>query len=554
MQHKAVPVVGVKTSGLPEGQFTGWGAVFDNVDAHGDVIRRGAFDQSIKSGQVTPLLWEHQASDPRSYVGEILDAKETDEGLQITGQFDLDSEFGQAAYRAVKSRRVTGLSIGYRVRNSTKNAAGVTELTDIDLAEISVVSRPANDRALITATKSVERRESLRDAIALAQIQTKAGKNMTEDRFHEERTALLTKAREIAEVAKELDRDLTDTEATEIKSLMSKADEAKAMSEGAARSEAVFSALNAMAASGSHSPAASTTGLTGDRLAFTKATADKLTAKILGENGEKAIAPSGSAITGQEFQADPVALGRPALSLLQILPVTRHSSPNFAYLRQNVRDNKAAIVPEGTVKPTSVFSVERVEAALAVIAHLSEGLPKYWLEDAPAVSAWLTSELTTGLAAAVEAMALATINATSGVQTNAYATSALATLRTSVTKLELQGLTPAAFIVGPNSWQQIELAVSSTNAVEHLGLPYDPATRRLFGVPVVVSNIQAADTAHTLATGSVGLDTDTSGVSVSWSENSNSDDWSKNLIRARVEGRYAASVFQPLGVVKSALK
>ena len=33
------------------------------------------------------------------------------------------------------------------------------------------------------------------------------------------------------------------------------------------------------------------------------------------------------------------------------------------------------------------------------------------------------------------------------------------------------------------------------------------------------------------------VDTDTIGVGVQWSENSNSDDFSKNLIRARCEGR-----------------
>lgn len=52
-----------------------------------------------------------------------------------------------------------------------------------------------------------------------------------------------------------------------------------------------------------------------------------------------------------------------------------------------------------------------------------------------------------------------------------------------------------------------------------------------------------------LATDAVALDTDSSGVQVAWSETSNSDDWSKNMIRARCEGRYATSVFSPLGIV-----
>ena len=66
---------------------------------------------------------------------------------------------------------------------------------------------------------------------------------------------------------------------------------------------------------------------------------------------------------------------------------------------------------------------------------------------------------------------------------------------------------------------------------------------------MVVSIAQAVGVAHALASGAVALDTDTSGVQIAWSETSNADDWSKNLIRSRCEGRYATSVFAPLGVV-----
>jgi hypothetical protein len=85
-----------------------------------------------------------------------------------------------------------------------------------------------------------------------------------------------------------------------------------------------------------------------------------------------------------------------------------------------------------------------------------------------------------------------------------------------------------------------------------MNLPYDPASRRLYGVPVAVTNGQTAGVSHTLATGAAGLDTDGQ-AAVQWSETSNADDWSKNLIRARCEGRFATSVFAPLGVVRGEL-
>ncbi len=150
-------------------------------------------------------------------------------------------------------------------------------------------------------------------------------------------------------------------------------------------------------------------------------------------------------------------------------------------------------------------------------------------------------------------MALADVVATSGIQSNSYSTSVLQTLHKSVTKLESNGYPPATFVLHPTDWETTELAVASVNAIEHMSLPFDPVARRLWGIPITVTNAQTAGVAHTLAQGAVGLNTDTQGVQIAWSETSNADDWSRNLIRARCAGRYATSVFQPLGVVQSDL-
>ena len=128
-------------------------------------------------------------------------------------------------------------------------------------------------------------------------------------------------------------------------------------------------------------------------------------------------------------------LGRVAQGLLEVLPTQAHSQPEYAYLRQTTRTNNAAVVPEGTVKPTSVYSVVRVEQSLVVVAHLSEGIPRYWLLDWVALEQFVDNELTFGLQLAVEAKVLTDINATSGTQTQSYATSVLPTLRKGLTKL-----------------------------------------------------------------------------------------------------------------------
>jgi hypothetical protein len=42
--------------------------------------------------------------------------------------------------------------------------------------------------------------------------------------------------------------------------------------------------------------------------------------------GTKALAPSGAAVVDQGFRPDPIALGKPAHSLLDVLPVQAHDT------------------------------------------------------------------------------------------------------------------------------------------------------------------------------------------------------------------------------------
>ena len=154
-----------------------------------------------------------------------------------------------------------------------------------------------------------------------------------------------------------------------------------------------------------------------------------------------------------------------------------------------------------------------------------------------------------GLQAAVEAKVLADVNGTSGIQSQTYATSVLTTLRKGITRLEVAGYSPAAFALHPTDFEGVELALSAQNAIEHLGLPYNPANRQLYGVPVVTANAQAAGVGHVFATDSVALDTGTRGVDVQYSENATADSFGKNLVFDRCERRYVTSVFSPLGVV-----
>ena len=85
-----------------------------------------------------------------------------------------------------------------------------------------------------------------------------------------------------------------------------------------------------------------------------------------------------------------------------------------------MRTNNAAVVAEGATKPTSIYCVTRIEGALVVVAHLSEGIPRFWLLDNSALETFVDNELQYGLQVAVEAKVLADVNGTSGIQTQTY--------------------------------------------------------------------------------------------------------------------------------------
>ncbi len=141
------------------GLFSGYGSVFGNVDSYGEIVAPGAFLDSIEEtkakGRTFPVLWQHRTGEP---IGDwdISSIKEDDHGLFGTGNLWLgDAPYANIALRGMKSKAVTGLSIGYYVRESSYDEkVGVRTLTKLDLVEISIVTTPANDDARVDAIKS----------------------------------------------------------------------------------------------------------------------------------------------------------------------------------------------------------------------------------------------------------------------------------------------------------------------------------------------------------------------------------------------------------------
>lgn len=164
--------------------FTGYGSVFSTIDQGGDIVVPGAFEKSLtkwkSNGRQVPVLWQHKTDEP---IGSWPELKEDDHGL--LGNAELwtdDAPYARIAHKGMKTKTITGLSIGYRVkREEYDKKAGANRLIELDLVEISVVTNPMHDDARIDSVKSMieagrmptlrEFEEFLRDAGGFSKAQ-----------------------------------------------------------------------------------------------------------------------------------------------------------------------------------------------------------------------------------------------------------------------------------------------------------------------------------------------------------------------------------------------
>lgn len=157
--------------------FTGYGAVFKNVDSYGDVIDPGAFanylaDVKAKKRPWPAMLSQHGAwgmtAEDITPVGIWTELSEDGHGLKVSGKL-ADTPRGQELYALMKMTpraAIDGLSIGYIAKEwepASKPSEPKRRLKRIDLVEISPVTFPANGKARVGGVKSIEDLATVRE-------------------------------------------------------------------------------------------------------------------------------------------------------------------------------------------------------------------------------------------------------------------------------------------------------------------------------------------------------------------------------------------------------
>lgn len=175
-QECRLEIKSAQTASSEEGMtFSGYGAVFGNVDSYNDVIDKGAFANTIKSfkesGKWPAMLSQHggwlSSAQDMTPVGVWTEMKEDDHGLYVEGKL-ADTPRGRELYELMKMTprpAIDGMSIGYFVTDSSDEKKGdelIRHIKGIDLVELSLVTFPANKEARVADVKSEEL--TIRDA------------------------------------------------------------------------------------------------------------------------------------------------------------------------------------------------------------------------------------------------------------------------------------------------------------------------------------------------------------------------------------------------------
>lgn len=158
----------IKSIDSPEpGSFSGYVAIYNNVDWYNEMIMPGALDDSLgKHKNIFPLLWQHIPHEP---IGTLF-CRSDEKGIYVDGKICLETQAGREAYALLKMdpSPIQGMSIGFDTLDDSFEKNGLRRLNKIDLWEGSLVTFPANAEAIVSEVRDVIRLEQALEIIARA--------------------------------------------------------------------------------------------------------------------------------------------------------------------------------------------------------------------------------------------------------------------------------------------------------------------------------------------------------------------------------------------------
>ncbi|MGY6278300.1 phage major capsid protein [Methylomonas sp. MgM2] len=251
------------------------------------------------------------------------------------------------------------------------------------------------------------------------------------------------------------------------------------------------------------------------------------------------------------------------MTLESLFPAMPTAENAIEFTRELLFTNSAAETAEGSAKSESSLTFELVNMPVSTVAHWIK-ISKQLASDAPALAAYVNLRMEYGVNRRIETQ-LAVGNGTapniSGIfdtgnyQPHGYTAAQLTTslpkhelIRRCMTDLFSAGYRPSAILLNPADWLQFELSILNSTPSYSASDLINGLEAKLFGVPVVQSLGVTADTFGVGAFAMSGNIRNREDVTIEMSE-SDSDNFTKNLITVRAERRLALAIEQPSAII-----
>jgi HK97 family phage major capsid protein len=250
------------------------------------------------------------------------------------------------------------------------------------------------------------------------------------------------------------------------------------------------------------------------------------------------------------------------LTLESFLPSLPTSSNAIEFTKEAGFTNNAAETAEGAAKPESALTWTLVNMPVSTVAHWIK-ISRQLAADAPALAAYVNTRMTYGVNRRVESQLavgdgiapnLSGIFKAGNFTAHGYADAALGSafkkfvlIRKIIADLWNTGYPADAILMNPGDWAALDIELLTTVgmqtriSVDALGTP------RLFGLPVIQAIGVAADTFAVGAFQQACTVYNRTGVMIDLSE-SDSDNFTKNLVTIRAERRLALAVEVPAAI------
>lgn len=144
-----------------DGTFTGYAAVFGNVDLGNDVILPGAFKTAKTTSDGMLRIAMHHRLDQLAGKAKF---EQDDHGLRVEGKLSLGVSYVRDAYQLMKDGVLDGLSVGFNILPDgsswqERDDGYVRVISGAELWEFSLVPFGMNPEALVDSVKAASVRD-----------------------------------------------------------------------------------------------------------------------------------------------------------------------------------------------------------------------------------------------------------------------------------------------------------------------------------------------------------------------------------------------------------